>query len=169
MRIILRPLLFLQSFFYLALGELNCPPVQWAVIIAGSGLLGWSIIYGLERFDVWEGNELSYVAVGSIVAGINWNIDFITSVFISTQPTKVQLFSSSASLDWSQHALNPTPGPIATASSSLSSSLSNVYWQSWQSSSGEGYLSEYPCCFTSSSFRFEVEQVVISVMKQTMR
>ena len=40
-------------------------------ITAGSVLLGWSIIYGLERFDVWEGNELSYVAVTSIVAGIN--------------------------------------------------------------------------------------------------
>jgi len=36
---------------------------------AGTGLLLWSSIFALERFDVWQGDELSYVAVGSMVAG----------------------------------------------------------------------------------------------------
>ena len=35
----------------------------------GLALLTWSTIYGLENFDVWDGSELSCIAVANIAAG----------------------------------------------------------------------------------------------------
>jgi len=46
--------LFFQSIFYL---------------VIGAALLTWSIIYGEEKFSQWDGSDLSYFAVGNIVAG----------------------------------------------------------------------------------------------------
>ena len=37
----------------------------------GLALLTWSTIYGLENFDVWDGSELSCIAVANIAAGKN--------------------------------------------------------------------------------------------------
>ena len=36
---------------------------------SGLALLTWSTIYGLENFDVWDGSELSCIAVANIAAG----------------------------------------------------------------------------------------------------
>ena len=89
MRCIIRPLLFFQSIFYLIIGEpfhlMFQHPVSraqdnlcvfWrqdesndAMFTLGLGLLTWSTIYGLENFDVWDGSELSCVAVANIAAG----------------------------------------------------------------------------------------------------
>ena len=86
MRCIIRPLLFFQSIFYVITGELaslfyphfgdSCPPQQhWsqfpciALFPSGACLLIWSIIYGLEHFDGWDGSELSCIAVANIVIG----------------------------------------------------------------------------------------------------
>ena len=38
-------------------------------VTLGLGFLTWSTIYGLENFDVWDGSELSCVAVANIAAG----------------------------------------------------------------------------------------------------
>ena len=88
MRCIIRPLLFFQSIFYVITGELSSlfhphfgdslPKLQqhWSqhsfpctVFPSGAGLLIWSIIYGLEHFDGWDGSELSCIAVANIVIG----------------------------------------------------------------------------------------------------
>lgn len=54
MRCIIRPLLFIQSCFY---------------VLLGIGLLAWSIVYGLEQFAQWNGRELEWIAVANISAG----------------------------------------------------------------------------------------------------
>jgi len=38
-------------------------------LVIGAALLTWSIIYGEEKFSQWDGSDLSYFAVGNIVAG----------------------------------------------------------------------------------------------------
>ena len=40
-----------------------------AMFTPGLALLTWSTIYGLENFDVWDGSELSCIAVANIAAG----------------------------------------------------------------------------------------------------
>ena len=40
-----------------------------AMFTLGLALLTWSTIYGLENFDVWDGSELSCIAVANIAAG----------------------------------------------------------------------------------------------------
>ena len=71
MRCILRPLLFFQSIFYLVIGRII--KVFFLILkrneFIGAALLTWSIIYGEEKFSQWDGSDLSYFAVGNIVAG----------------------------------------------------------------------------------------------------
>ena len=71
MRCILRPLLFFQSIFYLVIGRVI--KVFFLILkrneFIGAALLTWSIIYGEEKFSQWDGTDLSYFAVGNIVAG----------------------------------------------------------------------------------------------------
>ena len=40
-----------------------------AMFTPGLALLTWSTIYGLENFDVWDGSELSCIAVTNIAVG----------------------------------------------------------------------------------------------------
>ena len=44
-------------------------PERDAMFTLGLALLTWSTIYGLENFDVWDGSELSCIAVANIAAG----------------------------------------------------------------------------------------------------
>ena len=48
--------------------------VSSALFPSGGGLLIWSIIYGLEHFDGWDGSELSCIAVANIVIGNTFHL-----------------------------------------------------------------------------------------------
>jgi len=101
-------------------------------MIAGAGLLVWSIIYGLERFHGWQGNELSYVAVGSIAAG---SIIFFLGVL-------GLLTSCSGSYSWSY----------------CYSIIILVF-----------IILQSLLAICTILFRFQVENVLIALLKQSMR
>ena len=168
MRIILRPLLFLQSFFYLLLGKLSS--VRW----------GWSKSPSLQEVSYWAGPSSTDWRGSMSGREMSW-------AMLQWHPSW-QVQTKYRFHNFSFHLNQQHQGAIIffLGFLGLITSCSKSYSWSYCYSiiilvfiiiqcllAILTVLFRWGCqnnfLFLSPSFRYEVEQVIISVMKQTMR